>query len=688
MAITPADVARLPSPGGAIPVAVSFSPDDRTITFLHSPGRNLTRVLEALDLGTGRRWTVEGTGDTEEDLAPEEKLRRERARDLGVGVTRYLRARHAETLLLPRPDGLWARDTLEGESRLVVGAAEGALLDPQLSPGGTEVAFVREGELHVSDLAGGATRRITSGADPAAGLTHGLAEFVAQEEMGREHGYWWSRDGRWLAWTEVDESPVAPLRILHAGREEHGPAAEELHRYPFAGEANATVRLAVTPAGGGPARWFDLGDGDHYLARAHWMPDGSLVAEVESRDQLRLDLWRFDPATGARRHLLAEESDVWINLHSLFRPLDAGGFVWGSERSGFRHLLLCDDDGDVVRALTAGEWMVDGLDGLDEVSGVVYFSATEASPLERHLYAAPLAGDVPPRRITAEQGTHQVVVDHRGEHFVDTFGALERPWTVTVRALATGAIVHTVHDERDPRIEALGLVAPELFTTGAPDGTVLHGACYPPRGAIRTGGACPVIVSVYGGPHAQRVTNSWSLTADLRAQLLRQEGFAVVMLDNRGSARRGLAFEGAVRHDLGRLEVESYGGYLAAMALARAPDVFVAGVAGAPVTSWDGYDTHYTERYMSTPTGNPDGYRSSSVMTHAAQVRGRLLLVHGLVDENVHFRHTARLVQALIDAGRPHELMVFPKERHVPRAEKDRAFMEARILAFFCDALS
>ena len=239
----------------------------------------------------------------------------------------------------------------------------------------------------------------------------------------------------------------------------------------------------------------------------------------------------------------------------------------------------------------------------------------------------------------------------------------------------------------------------------ARDGTALYGAFFrPPTGEP----PWPTIVHVYGGPHAQLVTNSWAPTAAMRAQFLRQAGYAVLVLDNRGGARRGLALEAPLHHAMGQAEVDdqvdgvrflvrsgladagrvgiygwSYGGYMAAMCLARAPDVFRAAVAGAPVSAWDGYDTHYTERYMGMPQADPAAYERSSVLTHVSAIRGQLLLVHGLIDENVHFRHTARLVNALVAAGVGYELLLFPDERHVPRREEDRVYMERRIAEFF-----
>jgi dipeptidyl-peptidase 4 len=283
--------------------------------------------------------------------------------------------------------------------------------------------------------------------------------------------------------------------------------------------------------------------------------------------------------------------------------------------------------------------------------------------------------------------------------------------------LHAGGRTHVLHDASDdPRVGELALHAPALRTVAtAPldDGgppTDLHAAVYRPEGE----GPFPTVVWVYGGPHAQLVTRSWAPTVALRAQLLRQEGFCVAVVDGRGSTDRGLAFEGALRHRMGTVEVDdqvrlvealvaegttdpdrvgiygwSYGGYLSALCLARRPDVFRAACAGAPVTSWDGYDTHYTERYMGTPAENPDGYRDASVMTHIEGLRDRhLLLVHGLIDENVHFRHTARLINALVRADIDHRLLLYPDERHVPRGEADRESMEHRIAEFFRNALT
>ncbi len=712
------ETVRYPLPGTAVPGAVAFSPDDRYLTYLHSPDRTLDRRLFALDPDGGDPFVAvvpPAGGAREGELSLEEQLERERRRELGLGVTTYSWAREGDRLLVPLRGGLWVQDGVRGELRQLVAAdADGPALDPRISPDGATVSFVRGGELHVVDAGGdgAAPRRLTSSAED--GLTHGLAEFVAQEELDRHHGHWWSRDGRHLAFTRVDERHVPVYRIVHQGADEVGEGAQEDHRYPFAGKANALVTLAVIDAGGGEPRWLDVGDlgGDAggYLARVHWGRDGRLHVQTVDRRQQRLTLLRFDPATGAREELLVEESDVWINVHDCFRSLDGGWFVWASERTGFRHVELRDPDGGLARTLTSGEWIVDTVVGVDEEAGTLWCTGTRDGPTQRHLYAVPLAGG-DPRRITGDGGLHDVVLDHRHRRFVDTHSRADRPPTVTLRALDDGRVLRTVHDDPDPRVARLGLRPPRLTSFTTTDGATLHAALYhPPESAGPP--PHPLVVSVYGGPHAQRVVDGWSVTTEMRAQWLREQGYLVAVVDNRGSARRGLAFEGAIRHDLGNLEVRdqaeavawlarsgladptrvgvygwSYGGYMALMCLARAPGVFHVGVAGAPVTHWDGYDTCYTERYMGLPAENPGGYERSSVMAHAGAIEGDLLLVHGLIDENVHFRHTARLLNALHRHGVDYELLVFPGDRHVPRDEGDRLYMQRRVVEFLARGL-
>lgn len=745
------DIATYPLPGTVMPGAIRFAPDGKHLTWLHSSEASLSRELFAYNLESGEAKVVvepPGGGVKESELSLEEKLRRERARSRALGVTKYSWAKSGERMLLPIAGDIYVQDGLDGELRQVLDRkawceATGCdptkpALDVKLSPDAEQIAFVHDAEVFTVAADGkSAPRQVTSGAR-GTGKTNGLAEYIAQEEMGRSTGYWWSPDGTHIAFIEVDETHIPVYRIVHQGSEGTGPGHQEDHAYPFAGADNAKVRLGVAsvPAAnkGGKAKpgkttWMNIEVPENgYLARVHWMPDGRLAAEVQNREQSELRLLALNPSNGAATELLKEKTDVWINLHKLFRALDpqpkadtdsgsdsdadaepsplAGHFIWGSESSGYMHLSLHDASGKKVKTLTQGEWMVEGIVGVDEKAEKLWFMGTKETPLERHLYEVGLDGQKL-RRLTTEPGMHSVVLDREKARFVDIYSRNGEVPKVELRSVADGSLIKSLFEVEAQRATELGLTAPELVEVQTRDGVKLHGALYRPDEAAFGPGPYPTLVSVYGGPHAQRVSNSWGMSIDMRAQALRDRGFLVFKLDNRGSARRGLAFEGAIKHNMGDLEVQdqvdgvkwlvgqkltdpervgiygwSYGGYMSAMALVRAPETFSLAIAGAPVTHWDGYDTHYTERYMGTPKSNPDGYEVSSVMHHVRNLEGKLMLVHGLIDENVHFRHTARLVQALIEARKDYELLMFPAERHMPRKLEDRVYMEQRIFGF------
>ncbi|EEC43107.1 predicted protein, partial [Phaeodactylum tricornutum CCAP 1055/1] len=568
--------------------------------------------------------------------------------------------------------------------------------------------------------------------------------------MDRYRGFWWHPDSCGILVARVDESSVPVYRIMHQEVED-GHAYED-HRYPFAGKENPTVRLAFVPIDS--VSVAQSLTATEYLARVYWLPDGSAVAQWQNRTQT-VTVWQRIPVleTPIRpRTLVMERTDVWINLHHMFHvlpepvapqqcgtsgrdpqippfpaPLPPGAFSFllASERSGFQHLYLytyCPgingEQAVLLRTISAGEWIVESIVGVDMDRDVVFFTGTYDSVLERHLYALPLTyrdevkangmdsdggSTVRPIRLTVDSGMHSIVMDEDCEIFADTSSDLDRPTSVKIYEVSKNILARLLAN----------LPAPELLKFPTSDGSeMLHAALYRPDARIHGPGPYPLICAVYGGPHVQRVNRSWSQCADMRAQRLRSLGFCVVKCDNRGSSRRGLAFESAISRRLGRLEVLdqvaavrqlaargvadpnrvgiygwSYGGYLSAMCLCRAPDVFHAAVAGAPVTSWDGYDTHYTERYMGLPSDNPAGYRESALFEHIPNMSGSLLMIHGLIDENVHFRHTARLINKLVASGKSYELCIFPDERHSPRRLRDRIYMEQRIGDFFVERL-
>jgi dipeptidyl-peptidase-4 len=708
------DTAVIPVPGMTLPNNLSFSLDNARLLYLLGTSSDPAQKLWALETATGATALLlepPGGGVGEDALSLSEVLRRQRVRSRTTGITSYARAERAERILVPLRDGLYVLDEPGASARRIVVGED--LQMPALSPDGDHVAFVRDAEVYVASAEDGTAdtepRQITRGAREA-GMTNGLAEYAAQEELDRRDGFWWSPDGLWIAYEEVDERHIPPYVITHQSAETTGPEAREEHRYPFAGAENAHVRLGIVSADGGVPVWMDLDFGEEvYLVRVFWWRDGDLGVVVVNRAQQALWLVRLDRATGQRTTVLTERTVPWITVPARgLVQLEQDAFVWASECSGYRHLYLYARSGVLQRQLTSGEWMVDDLLAVDEADGVVYFTGNRDDPREKQLYLVPLVGgDV--RRVTQEPGMHDVVLDNTCKRFVDTWSALDRPPTVTLRRLTDGVVQQTLPLPPDLRIEAFQLTAPELVEIVNREGDTLYGALYRPDPGVYGPGPYPTIVSVYGGPHAQEITNSWGrMTASMNLQYLRGMGFLIFGLDNRGSERRGLRFEGALARHFGSVEVDdqvdgvhwlvaqgladpqrvgitgwSYGGYMALMCLAKAPDVFKMAVAGAPVTDFAGYDTAYTERYMETPATNADGYVQTSVLTHVNEIRGRLLLIHGMLDENVHFRHSARLLNALIQAGKPVDTLFFPNERHMLRFLPNRVYLNKRIDAYF-----
>ncbi|KAG3164636.1 hypothetical protein PC128_g15129 [Phytophthora cactorum] len=760
------DVAKLPAPGLSTPANVSFSPDGRIVAFLHAPGAQsgLCRQLYALDVASRRVSLLAAPpnqGNTEGNLSLEEKLRRERQRQMGVGITSYAwnPSILSQRLLYPLQGDIYLQEQPGAELKLLfdktsTGAAGGAI-DPQFSPDGRWVAFVQDKELYVipSHVTGGQQAvQVTQGARGVDGKSNGLACFLTQEELSRFRGFWWSPDSSRIAFEEIDESHIPKFRIMHSGSAEPtGDAAQEDHRYPFAGAANPKRRLGIiklphaeqhdpreipTPV------WMDFAspDLDFYISRVNWLPDHSLGVQRLNRLQTEMTFLHVDVHTGRATTLIQESNPVWLNANYLFRNIEAESkntfrFLWGSERTGFMHLYLYEytagaPGARLLGAVTSGKWSVESVEGIDLAQGRVYFSGTADSPLERHLYVTSLfpscGPPLPPTRLTGAQGMHSIVMDSSCRMFVDVYSNTTTPPRALVCTVPSEAQIAAVKPVEPADPTSAAEPAPPVSAELAAVFQAIQDSAYPLtteqedlRVSILQAQAklcVPKIisfptrdVSVYGGPHVQRVAHMWAMTVDMRAQRFRDMGYAVLKVDNRGSFRRGSAFEGAIKHCMGTVEILdqedgvrklvdegitiegrvgiygwSYGGYMAAISLMKAPETFKLAIAGAPVTSWDGYDTCYTERYMSTPQLNPAGYREGSVMEAVGNMQNgqKLLLVHGLIDENVHFRHTARLITALINARKHYELLLFPGERHSPRHLEDRIYMEQRIAEY------
>ena len=695
--------------------APQLSPDGRWLTYLQGRDDNKDQLdLWGFELRTGRRQRlIDSSALTPRGatLSTEEAARRERQRTASLsGILEYAFSPDSRQVLVPLAGELYLYDLTAPAERALRRLTETPdyETDAQFSPRGRYVSFLRAQNLSAIDLRTGHEFAITR--DCRGDISCGAAEFIAQEEMGRNTGYWWAPDEKHIAYTRVDDSPIDVIERFEILADRVKVVSQ---RYPAAGRPNARVQLLVAAVGAAsPPVEMNIGAaGDQYLARVNWFPGSrALAVQRQNRAQTRLQLLKADVTSGAASTLLTESSDTWVDLHDeLTFVSHPAGFIWASDRTGYRHLYLYDLDGRLRRPITAGEWLVsaDGaeraLRGVDEARNRVYFMANKDSPLERHLYSAPLRGSSVPaaierdvRRITREPGWHNVRLAADQRQFVDSWSnATTPPQTVLARidGRVIADIVANKLDSAHPYAPYLDShIAAETGTLAASDGQTLYWQLLKPA-HMQPGARYPVIVDLYGGPTSQRVRNSWMggsrSNEGLFRQLLAQQGFAVFTLDNRGSGSRGVRFETALHRHMGQVEVEdqvtgvdflrrqpfvdpqrvgvfgwSYGGYLALRCLMLAPDFFQAGVAGAPVTDWSLYDTHYSERYMGTPADNASGYAGSSNLLQSRHFRGRLLLLHGMADDNVLFTHTTTLMKMLQDRSQPFELMTYPGAKH------------------------
>ncbi len=674
------------------------APDGSRVTFLRGKDSDRNQLdLWEYDIASGQtrllvdsKVVLPGT----ETLSDEEKARRERQRIAAMtGIVDYQWSPDAKTLLFPLGGELYlydpGRQGRDAVRQLTHG--EGFATDPKISPRGGFVSFVRERNLWVIDLASGKPLQLTR--DGSATIGNGVAEFVADEEMDRHTGYWWAPDDSAIAFARIDESPV-PVQKRYEMYADRVEMIEQ--RYPAAGDRNVQVKLGVVaPRAGAAPKWVDLGrEQDIYLARVTWRDPQRLTFQRQSRDQKTLELIETTLADGRQRTLVTETSRTWVPLHNDLRFLKDGRFVWSSERSGFEHLYLASEDGATLTPLTSGAWPVDELLAVDEDAGKVYFRAGIESPLRSEIHAVPLAGGAPVK-LSRAAGMHSAAFANNASVYVDSWSNSTTPPQIELYR-ANGEKIATLLDNdladpAHPYAKYRDAQRPvEYGTLTAADGrTELHYSLIKPAG-FDPAKQYPVAVYVYGGPASQTVTDSWPGRGDhLFNQYLAQHGYVVFSLDNRGTPRRGRDFGGALYGVQGTVEVAdqlkgvewlkrqpwvdgarigvqgwSNGGYMTLMLLAKASDQYACGVAGAPVTDWGLYDTHYTERYMNLPAANPDGYREGRILTHINGLTSPLLLIHGMADDNVLFTHSTNLMSALQKRGQPFELMTYPGAKH------------------------
>ncbi len=612
--------------------------------------------------------------------------------DEAVSFEEYRWQENSNFLVLTLEErSIWRRSTigsyavydLAAQKLISLPEYEEGVMNVKVSPDGKWVGYVYKDNIYIMNLADGDVRQLTS--DAREHVYNGRFGWVYEEEFSIVDGWEWSPDSKRIAFWQEDETEVPEFTMTN-----WMPLYQEMIsiRYPKPGEKNPVEKIGVIDLADGSRRWMNIGEEtDIYIPRIRWTHDPQTLCIYRmNRLQNHLELLFADVTDGSTRVVIEDRSETgWISVddYSFLRFLDGRRFLWASERSGYNHLYLYDYDGKLLRQVTEGEWEVSEVLGVTPDESMVYFLATEASPIQRNLYRAGIEED-DFDRLTEDDGWHGINLSPTCALYVDSWSSVTAP---TRRVLCDGD-----GDE----IRTLGAIDPtvfaeyhwsekELFTVTTEDGVELYCSMMKPAN-FDENKKYPVFFDVYGGPGTSAVRNAWSGTMQ---QWYASEGYIVIQADNRGSSGRGTAFKHAVYKQLGKWEVHdyvqvakhlstlpyvdserigiwgwSYGGYMAALSLLLGEGTFHAGVAIAPLTDWRLYDTIYAERFMQRPSDNPDGYDVGSCIVHADKLQGNLLVIHGGLDDNVHVQNTMQFVHNLEEAGKQFDMRIYPNGNH------------------------
>ena len=720
---TPSSSAKRPltieaiSAGGGItgrpPETIEWTPDYSKFTFIQRDDSGEHGELWAVDATTGQKTLLINETKLATLAPPLEKVKDEREieRIARYHVDPYHWASDGKHLLFVPQGQLWLY-SLETGTAVQVSASSDPNGDPKFSPDGTHLAYVRKHNLYVRAFPGDTEKQLTREKDDKdkddkrkdGNLLNGEVDWVYAEELGVRSNYFWSPDGKSIAFLHMDETRV-PTYPITDWMPTHPTV--DMQKYPQAGDRNPVVRLGVVSASGGDTKWISLTD-DHdiYVPRFGWVNEGVLWAEVLNRAQDNLDLYFIEAHSGRSHKVLTEFTpSAWVNVNDDMTILKSGDhFLWSSWRDGTTQLYLYSfdkanplaADAKLERQLTKGNFEMLGVAGVDEAAGVVYFNCNKDDPRQRQLYAVKLDGSGF-QRVSQDDGTHHPTFADDGKHYVDESSALMTPPRVSICS-ASGSCKQ-VWDSRGA--DDFGLITPRFLEFKADDGTVLYGELLLPPESTQSG-KVPLIVNIYGGPAAQLVTNSWiedwAGSDGLFHQLMARRGFAIFTVDNRGTPGRDRNFMTAVRHQFGGIELKdqltaldqlfaqypqldpsrvgiwgwSNGASMTLYAMTHST-AFKAGVAVAPVTNWHNYDSIYTERNNGLPNDkDTTSYVDMDLPSVADKLQGALLLAHGTGDDNVHFQNSIQMVEGLVKAGKQFRFMVYPNKTHSIRGADDR----------------
>jgi len=674
--------------GGRGPENATWSPDGTKLSYVQRDEKGGTGELWYVDAATGEKKVLV-SAEKLASLAPDVnkvKNEREKERLTRYRVAAYVWAPDSKHILFDSGGQLWLYD-LGTATGVQFTSAPDPSGDPKFSPDGSHLAYVRKHNLYVRPVSGGGEKQLTK--DGSDSYLNGDIDWVYGEELGVRSNYFWSPDNKEIVFLHMDETKV-PTYPITDWMPTHPSVDEE--KYPKVGDPNPVVKLGVVDVGKGKPRWISLtSDEDSYIPRFGWVKEGVMWAAVQNRTQDKADLYFIDAKTGKSKVVFSESTPgSWIDFETVEIPfLKSGGFLWRSWRDGSTHIYLYSFDrqnpmageAKLERQLEKGDYEVLAIDGVNEATGTVFFSANKDDPRQVQLFSVQLDGSGF-KALTADEGMHFANFSEDARNYVHIYAG---PQAAPRRTLCNvGGSCFPVWQAND-EIAEYGLRAPKYLEFKAEDGTILYGRLLlPPDGSAS--GKIPVIVNIYGGPAAQMVRKS---TPDPFDEILARKGYAIFAVDNRGTPGRDRKFQTAIRHEFGAIELKdqltaldqllaqypqldkdhigiwgwSNGGSMTLYAMTHS-DRFRAGVAVAPVINQVNYDSIYTERYMGLLADDKEGYAMSDVTRNADKLHGALLLVHGTSDDNVHFQNSIQMIQAFISAGKQFRLMIYPNKTH------------------------
>ncbi len=672
--------------------AAIWSPGGTQLSYIHRKADGSSE-LSTINLATGQRRVLVDADKLSEITSTNSQIDDavERERRTRYGVTAYHWSPDSRHILFDSNGALHYFDLDTRKSRKLLTSQPA--IDPKFSPDGQSVSYVVNHNLLVRALRDQADHSLAvNPADDHGGsnaILNGEVDWLYEEELGVRSNYFWSPDSKQLAFLQTDlrkvpTHPVTDFIPMHP--------KTMMEKYPLVGDPLPVVRLGLVAQSGGKVRWLDLDTTDAYVPRFGWVDSRTLFAIVLDRKQEKVDLYFVDVKSGRARCVLSETSDAYIDVqkHLVFRPLRSGNrFLWMSWRDGFTHIYLYSFDREhplaaaakLERQLTHGNFEVVAITGVNEDTGTVFYAANQEDDRQQDVYAAALDG-YSVRRLTSDTGHSTAIFNEQGTAYIKTYSSIDRPPQTSICQVSSDC---TVTDPGSTAPDSYYLHPPEWLDFTTEDGTVLHGMLFLPSHGP---GKIPIVLAPYGGPGGQMVQNVWQ-NLNLFDMVLANNGIAVLVVDNRGSANRGKKFASVTRFRLGEIELQdqlaaldqalarfpqldsarvgfwgwSYGGFMTLYAMTHSGR-FIAGCAGSPVSDWRLYDATYVERYMGLLPEQKDGYEKYSVLRHAGELKGRLLMTHGLSDVNVHPQNTIKMADELVRAGISFEMMTYPRQTH------------------------